>query len=56
MKRKTSRLSLSKETLRTLDSSSLDNVAGGTTPGLIILVSLECVALAYTVYKIVKSN
>lgn len=56
MKKQPRRLSLSKETLYTLDPDSLSDVAGGTTPGLIVLVSVECVALTYTLYKIVRSN
>jgi hypothetical protein len=56
MKKQPRRLSISRETLYTLDSGSLTNAAGGTTPGLIVLVTVECLALTYAVYKLTTSK
>jgi hypothetical protein len=56
MKKQPRRLSLSKETLYTLESGSLTNAVGGSTPALTVTVTIEVTALTYATYKLVTSH
>jgi hypothetical protein len=55
MKKQSHRLSLSRETLYTLNDGSLSNANGGTSP-LALTLTPEIGALTYATYKLARSN